>query len=371
MFGWLRDRWHKLIIILDYYWHSLYDLVRKGANWFLTRINNVWYQAWDTIIRYYHRAKAAVSDARSWLWGKILHYYNLARAAVDTARSWLWSQIIRYYNLAISAIGSARSWLQGRIIYYWNQAQGLFAQLRDWALTQVRGAINKAQRLFEDAKAWAQRAIKAATGGIKTIAETAKGSINNFRQTWEGPLTNWFSDPTAIVWGIIEAHLLEFAIWFLAKLLGSEGRELDNPRPNVGVSGAAYKPDWNQTYQGGNFARPTPGWTITQYYAPQSGHYGLDVGLEIGTPVKSIAPGTVLAAGWSSAGYGFYCDVEHPDGWWSRYAHFSQLMVSAGQHVERGTTLGLGGSTGNSSGPHLHIEIKKDGNRVDPLAVLP
>ena len=98
-------------------------------------------------------------------------------------------------------------------------------------------------------------------------------------------------------------------------------------------------------------------------------HTGVDFAAYSGTKIYSWKSGKVTFAGWSG-GYGNFIEVSHDDGTISRYAHCSKLNVSLGQIVKKGQTIGYVGSTGNSTGPHLHFEIKVNGNFVNPLSYL-
>ncbi|MFJ6440547.1 peptidoglycan DD-metalloendopeptidase family protein [Streptomyces sp. NPDC091649] len=101
-------------------------------------------------------------------------------------------------------------------------------------------------------------------------------------------------------------------------------------------------------------------------------HTGSDFRAASGTPVLSIGPGTVVSAGWSGS-YGNEVVIQHEDGMYSQYAHQSSLNVSVGQTVTGGQQIGLSGSTGNSTGPHLHFEVRTGpgyGSDVDPIAYL-
>ncbi|MEU7278063.1 LysM peptidoglycan-binding domain-containing M23 family metallopeptidase [Streptomyces sp. NPDC045431] len=101
-------------------------------------------------------------------------------------------------------------------------------------------------------------------------------------------------------------------------------------------------------------------------------HTGVDFAASSGTSVKAVGPGTVVSAGWSGS-YGNEVVIKHTDGTYSQYAHLSQLSVSSGQSVSGGQQIGLSGSTGNSTGPHLHFEIRTSpsyGSDIDPLAYL-
>ncbi|MFI8193496.1 transglycosylase family protein [Streptomyces sp. NPDC085946] len=101
-------------------------------------------------------------------------------------------------------------------------------------------------------------------------------------------------------------------------------------------------------------------------------HTGVDFPVPTGTSVKSVAAGSVVSAGWAGS-YGYQVVVRHQDGRYSQYAHLSAISVRAGQSVGAGQRIGRSGSTGNSSGPHLHFEVRTGpgfGSDIDPLAYL-
>jgi Rod binding domain-containing protein/biotin carboxyl carrier protein len=98
-------------------------------------------------------------------------------------------------------------------------------------------------------------------------------------------------------------------------------------------------------------------------------HEGIDIAAPKGTPIQSAAAGTVIYAG-RNGGYGNTILVQHADGRITRYAHAERLMVNAGDTVEAGQTIAAVGSTGHSTGPHLHFEVIENGQHVSPLKVL-
>jgi murein DD-endopeptidase MepM/ murein hydrolase activator NlpD len=98
-------------------------------------------------------------------------------------------------------------------------------------------------------------------------------------------------------------------------------------------------------------------------------HTGLDFRAEVGDPVQVTANGTVTAAGWSG-GYGKMVEVDHGNGFATRYGHMSEIDVKVGQPVKIGQSLGKVGTTGRSTGPHLHYETRIDGEAVDPQKFL-
>lgn len=98
-------------------------------------------------------------------------------------------------------------------------------------------------------------------------------------------------------------------------------------------------------------------------------HKGVDIKANSSTPIKSALDGTVFAAEYEKS-YGNYIILNHSDGITTLYAHCSKLLVKNGQKVKKGQIIALVGSTGNSTGPHLHFEVHKDGKLLDPLSFI-
>ncbi len=118
----------------------------------------------------------------------------------------------------------------------------------------------------------------------------------------------------------------------------------------------------------GRFMWPTTG-RITQY--PWGRHTAIDMGTPTGTPIYAADAGYVTTAGWSNVGYGQYVVIDHGNGYCTLYAHMSAILVKAGQSVPKGEMIGRVGSTGKSTGAHLHFEIRKNGVQQNPLNYLP
>ncbi len=98
-------------------------------------------------------------------------------------------------------------------------------------------------------------------------------------------------------------------------------------------------------------------------------HEGIDIGVDSGTPVHAAAAGTVVYAGWMS-GYGNIVVLDHGNGLSTAYAHNTSLSVGLGATVGKGAVIALSGSTGHSTGPHVHFEVRVNGAPVDPLGYL-
>jgi murein DD-endopeptidase MepM/ murein hydrolase activator NlpD len=101
-------------------------------------------------------------------------------------------------------------------------------------------------------------------------------------------------------------------------------------------------------------------------------HQGIDISAGLGAPITAADSGVIVFAGVSLVGYGNLIVIDHGNGYQTAYGHLSQINVVCGQSVYQGNLIGLAGSTGNSSGPHLHFEIRSDQyGRVNPFSYLP
>lgn len=117
----------------------------------------------------------------------------------------------------------------------------------------------------------------------------------------------------------------------------------------------------------GLFVWPTTAGYLSGYdYSPASNHNGIDIAGSIGNPVYAADAGVVVYSGWSNFGYGYLVVLDHGNGWQSLYAHLSAINVICGQSVFQGTGIGGVGSTGNSSGAHLHFELMYGTAKVNP-----
>lgn len=115
---------------------------------------------------------------------------------------------------------------------------------------------------------------------------------------------------------------------------------------------------------------PVSGTISSRFGSRRSGtHTGLDIATSLGTPIKAAAGGTVTYAGWKGT-YGYLVIITHTDSLQTYYAHCSKLYVTEGQTVSQGETIAAVGSTGNSTGPHLHLEIRVNGKARNPQSYL-
>lgn len=113
----------------------------------------------------------------------------------------------------------------------------------------------------------------------------------------------------------------------------------------------------------------TTGQRYVEAFNVSTGHRAIDYAAANGTPIRSVGEGIVTFAGWSRAGYGNLVSIRHNGTFSTNYAHQSKIAVSYGQKVSQGEIIGYVGSTGFSTGPHLHFEMVKDGTKINPLTV--
>lgn len=126
-------------------------------------------------------------------------------------------------------------------------------------------------------------------------------------------------------------------------------------------------PDAGSVTASGNFVWPVGG-TISQNFSWY--HKGTDIANRAAPGVLAADSGTVVTAGWSPYGYGYHVVIDHGNGFRTLYAHLAQIYVNVGQGVARGNAIGKMGSTGRSTGIHLHFEVIRNGTYLNPLSVL-
>ncbi|MEU4872084.1 transglycosylase family protein [Streptomyces sp. NPDC021608] len=149
------------------------------------------------------------------------------------------------------------------------------------------------------------------------------------------------------------------------------------PAKSVEHKSAPHKEAHGKARTGHSFVAPVGAATGTQYHASGSSwskgyHTGVDFPVPTGTSVKAVTAGEVVSAGWGGS-FGYQVVIRHADGRYTQYAHLSAISVRDGQSVSGGQRIGRSGSTGNSTGPHLHFEVRTGpgfGTDIDPLSYL-
>lgn len=154
------------------------------------------------------------------------------------------------------------------------------------------------------------------------------------------------------------------------------GMVLSIPSAQAGANSVRYAsvgsglcPDVSVTRTGsGYFIRPTRGYVITQNF--HTWHPGIDLAADAGKDIYAADGGTVVFSGWNPVGYGNLIVLDHGNGWRTYYAHLSAINVECGEWVPRATVIGEMGTTGNSTGPHLHFEMLRFGLAVNPTGYI-
>ncbi len=139
---------------------------------------------------------------------------------------------------------------------------------------------------------------------------------------------------------------------------------IESPQTEIIVTGTQDPPPKKGT---GYFINPLPGSSISSRFGSRSGgfHLGQDMTSPTGTPIKAADGGTVTFAGYSGS-YGYVVDIDHGGGYTTRYAHASALYVTTGEKVYQGEVIAAVGATGVATGPHLHFEVRRYGEIVNP-----
>lgn len=144
------------------------------------------------------------------------------------------------------------------------------------------------------------------------------------------------------------------------KSLFSSWKKLDNIADGA-IAVPSEKPVRTAEFTSGYGERSDP------FNGGRARHMGIDLAGPLGTPVYATADGVIEVAGWNSGGYGNLIKIDHGKGIETRYGHLSKILVQPGEHVVRGQQIGRMGSTGRSTGSHLHYEVRIDGAAVNPI----
>ena len=137
--------------------------------------------------------------------------------------------------------------------------------------------------------------------------------------------------------------------------------------PFIGADGfcSPIGPNWR------NIITSEFGYRKDPFTGKTKGHSGMDLAVPTGTPIRAALPGTVTVSTYNQGGYGYYVCIDHGGGLVTLYGHCSQLIARVGRTVQAGDVIALSGSTGRSTGPHLHFEVRVNGQRTNPRSYLP
>jgi len=356
----------------------------------------------------------------SWLWNRAGRVYDLlgtlyvkVRNAAQHALRWaidkayLALQAARAYALTLVttakvvlrlAIDAVVTWINARlndlVLWMLDQSKkleiflgGLFDAAVAWLNARISDISAAVVRLKDKIEIWVRDKINALTNTIIEMIlplimtqddiddllvifdNGLLSALLDFYERLYNFLSNLKERPLAFILGMLQGVVLTFLSWVTAYALGTtkyrlppwpSWDEMEIPGPIGPTPGAPSG--------AGGLARPLSSLYISGHRF-REGHRGTDFGLVNGQAVFAAHDARVEAIGSGSTGYGNWLTLRS-DTWWTRYAHLEQVTVSRGQRVDSGQQIGRGNSSGNSSGPHLHFEVKHRGSFVDPEKVL-
>jgi murein DD-endopeptidase MepM/ murein hydrolase activator NlpD len=163
-------------------------------------------------------------------------------------------------------------------------------------------------------------------------------------------------------WLIVPGGIREFVNWSAPRITR------DDPSVAKVLGAGSCGPVTDGPIGTGGFIWPTNDHTLSGFdYSPQTNHFGIDLNGETGNPIYATDNGVIVYSGWNDWGYGYMVVIDHGNGWQSLYAHLSEIYAGCGEWINQGQTIALMGSTGRSSGSHLHFEMMSDsGGKVNP-----
>ena len=211
---------------------------------------------------------------------------------------------------------------------------------------------------------------------IEARAKVRKESLDAFQTELQERSANWAKK--AVTSGTTSGSYSSSSGWVLPVNGGNNSTSYSKPAINS-VPSTSQTIDWSKFTGNPSANTNTPSiWpatgVVTSPYGLRWGgsdfHPGMDIANDLGTPIVATADGVVDYAGWDSGGYGNMVDIDHGNGIMTRYGHASQVVVSAGQSVKRGQVIAYMGSTGFSTGPHVHYEVHVNGQKVNPINYL-
>lgn len=200
---------------------------------------------------------------------------------------------------------------------------------------------------------------------VESVASNYDAEVTDILN-WPGnklDLTNPEIEPGAYV--MVPGGHREFRQWLVPTIW----------RSGAGASKTIAGPGSCTLPEGGAFGTGSFIWPTVNHYLSGNdywpGHLGIDLAAASGAPIYATDNGLVVYAGSIGGGYGLMIMIDHGNGYHTLYAHLSKISVYCGQSVNKGNLIGLSGSTGNSTGPHLHFEVRYQGGFVNPWYVLP
>jgi len=331
---------------------------------------------WDQLSRLWRRISSSAAELRRKISSAVASVRSFVRGLIAAARQ----TAVRLFNQAVAKatalfnvvkflIASAKAFL----LYKIQQAKDRVIAFFTPIITAVRSFINRQIAIIKARIELTKRAIKAwVNEQIAALRDTILRRLVELEE-WlievRAILTAFADDPVGFIFAALSEFFLEWASFKIAYGLGTVNAVLP-PMPEFG-KGALWVlpvPGKGPPPGSGKLAMPLSHKRISGYTFGAA-HPGVDFGCSLGAPVFAAHDARVTYTAKGSTGYGNHIVLFAGD-WWTRYAHLSDIHVKVGDRIDARDAIGACGSTGNSSGPHLHFEVKFKGRYIDPLTVL-
>ncbi len=366
---WLLARFEDLAYLFDVIWSKVKQLGDLG-----------WDFIWGWIIYWKEWLLGKINDLTDWTRTEFDNVRDFFRGLLAEAEAALQASINAVNDWVLTEINNLINWINQATRDIWDALNQTAQDIRDtvtgwindvytWAAGIVNDAINYLSGVIDGVRSGLTDLVNAINDALNQAINDVASIFNQFRQTWEGLLHTLFDNPAAFIFALIEAWVYPWAEWFIASLLGGVNIPTPARPPLWGPGGGGGGGEGGGGGSSGQLIFPSDYHTLSGYNYG-AGHWGVDFGTPYGVPVWAADGGVVSHVEWLQTGYGYHVDIDHGNGWLTRYAHLAAIYVQPSQNVSQRQTLGIAGSTGNSSGPHLHFETYFNGGPVNPLSVL-
>ncbi len=321
-------------------------------------------------------AKSFVAEAKSLAYGLYNEAVGTAHKLFNAVLSQATDLFNRAVKVAFDLAQDVKHWVLTQIqpIVEWVKLElaglsKLLKQYVDGLSAQVQKILKDIGQIFAWISSYASEILAKLSGLAQFLTPAMLGRLIHVLQDMYPFLLSFLLNPLGFIVAVIKDALLTLLEYALAYGIGCDSEPLP-PWPAFSFSGfggltPSYAPDMSGFTE--------TGWPLDQVwvsgYTFGPGHPAVDLGCHVGDPVYAIHDGIVQEAGWSNFGYGYTVVIKGGD-WWSRYAHLETIGVQLYEMVRKGQQIATANSTGNSTGPHLHLEIKYKGQYIDPLSIL-
>jgi murein DD-endopeptidase MepM/ murein hydrolase activator NlpD len=356
--NWIWQQIDKVLLWFGGAFWTLYIGAANAWNWAKSEALAAYYRAVDYISGIINKVYSFINWVKDYangfatgLYHDAINFanwvYNQASAAIQSAKNYVLAEATRLYYAAVKIINEA------------------IASVRAWVNDFIKASVKVVQDLFSPLLA-----LKPVMNWLLQLTDPkVQPQLITLAQKFYGQIVTFFDDPLGFILGVMWGQFTTFLCFVLGYGLGSVEAQLP-PIPIWGkrFSGGPVNPGPVSPVPGGQLVRPVSPMYISGYVFGV-GHYGVDFGIIDGQDILASHSGVVNYAGWDSNGYGNRVDIEGSP-YWTRYGHNKDVLVSVGQAVKAGQVIAAGNSTGNSTGSHLHFELKLNGSYVDPVLYL-